>query len=213
MTKVKICGITNYQDAAAAVELGADAIGFIFAPSPRRIMPEKAREIIRAIAPFVQTVGVFVNEKRDIIRQVAGFCGLDLVQFHGDESVDLCTEFMPRTIKVFRVRDESCLESIRSYRGKVRAVLLDAYSQDKWGGTGKTFDWWLAVMSKETGIPVILAGGLTPANIEEAISEVNPYAVDINSGIEARPGEKDHRLMRELMEKIRRTDKRGGLNE
>lgn len=213
MIKVKICGITNYQDAALAVELGADALGFIFAPSPRRITPEMARGIIRTIAPFVQTVGVFVNERTDVMRQVVGFCGLDLVQLHGDEPVDLCNEFMPRTIKVFRVKDESCLESVRSYRGNVRAVLLDAYSRDKWGGTGKTFDWGLAVMSKEIGIPVILAGGLTTVNIEEAISEVNPYAVDINSGIEVRPGKKDHHLMRELMEKIRRTDKRGGLNE
>ncbi len=209
MVKVKICGITNHQDAVVAVELGADALGFIFAPSPRRITPEKAREIIDAIPPLVQAIGVFVNERTDIMRQIVVFCGLDLIQLHGDESADLCTEFMPRTIKAFRVRDESCLDSIGVYRGNVRAILLDAYSHDKRGGTGKTFDWGVAVKCRGQGIPMILSGGLTALNIERAISEVTPYAVDISSGIEEQPGKKDHRLMRELMEKIRWADKGG----
>ena len=203
MVRVKICGITNYQDAAMAVQLGADALGFVFAPSPRRISPEKAREIICAIPPFVQTVGVFVNERPDAIRRIIRLCGLDLIQFHGDEPPGVCGDFMPHAIKAFRVREESVLESIIPYHRKTRAVLFDTYSGERRGGTGKTFDWDLAVMGKSAGIPIILSGGLTPANVERAISRVNPFAVDVNSGIEARPGKKDYLLMEEMMEKIR----------
>ncbi|MBU0734481.1 MAG: phosphoribosylanthranilate isomerase [Proteobacteria bacterium] len=210
MVRVKICGITNYQDADMAVQLGADALGFVFAPSPRRISPEKAREIICAIPPFVQTVGVFVNERPDTVRRIIRFCGLDLIQFHGDESPEVCGEFMPHAIKAFRVREGSVLESIIPYYGKTKAVLFDTYSGERRGGTGKTFDWDLAVMGKRVGIPIILSGGLTPANIESAVLTVNPFAVDVNSGIEERPGKKDHLLMEELMEKIQKVNG-GGL--
>ncbi|MBL7203368.1 MAG: phosphoribosylanthranilate isomerase [Desulfobacteraceae bacterium] len=204
MVRVKICGITNHQDAALAVSLGVDALGFIFAQSPRRIAPEKARRIISAIAPLVTTVGVFVDERRETIRDIMQYCGLDLVQLHGDESPDLCQEFMPRTIKGFRIRDRSDIESVAPYKGKTRAILLDTYARGKRGGTGETFDWDLAVRSKDAGVPVILAGGLTPANIVDAISAVTPYAVDLNSGIEEQPGKKDHILMKKLMENIRK---------
>ncbi|MFH1627566.1 MAG: phosphoribosylanthranilate isomerase [Pseudomonadota bacterium] len=210
MVRVKICGITNYQDADMAVQLGADALGFVFAPSPRRISPEKAREIICAIPPFVQTVGVFVNERPDTVRRIIRFCGLDLIQFHGDESPEVCGEFMPHAIKALRVREGSVLESIIPYYGKTKAVLFDTYSGERRGGTGKTFDWDLAVMGKRVGIPIILSGGLTPANIESAVLTVNPFAVDVNSGIEERPGKKDHLLMEELMEKIQKVNG-GGL--
>ena len=210
MVRVKICGITNYQDADMAVQLGADALGFVFAPSPRRISPEKAREIICAIPPFVQTVGVFVNERPDTVRRIIRFCGLDLIQFHGDESPEVCGEFMPHAIKALRVREGSVLESIIPYHGKTKAVLFDTYSGERRGGTGKTFDWDLAVMGKRVGIPIILSGGLTPANIESAVLTVNPFAVDVNSGIEERPGKKDHLLMEELMEKIQKVNG-GGL--
>ncbi len=204
MARVKICGITNHPDAALAVSLGVHALGFIFAQSPRRIAPEKARRIISIIPPFVTTVGVFVDERRETIRDIMQYCGLDLIQFHGDESPDVCEEFMPRTIKGFRIRDRSDIESITLYKGKARAILLDTYAKGKRGGTGKTFDWNLAVRSKDAGVPVILTGGLTPANIVDAISAVTPYAVDVNSGIEERPGEKDHILMKELMGNIRK---------
>jgi len=210
MVRVKICGITNRRDARMSVEMGADAIGFIFAPSPRQITPEKAREIICGIPPFVQTVGAFVNENPDAIRKIIGFCGLNLIQLHGDETPDTCAEFMPQAIKAFRFREGSVLQSIRPYRGKIRAMLFDAYDEKIRGGTGKTFNWDLAVRGKDFGIPIILSGGLTPSNIEKAISAVKPFAVDVNSGVEKRPGKKDHLLMREMMEKIRKAN-HGGL--
>ena len=201
---VKICGITDYEDASIAVELGAGALGFIFAPSPRQITPQKARDIIRAIPPFVKTVGVFVDEEPAAIKEMIHYCGLDLVQLHGDESPDLCCELMPYTIKALRIKDESSLRTSRIYHGKVRALLLDTYSKDKAGGSGRTFDWQLAIKIKKLGIPIILAGGLGPSNIDGAISTVRPYAVDVNSGVEERPGKKSHTLMKDLMEKVRR---------
>jgi phosphoribosylanthranilate isomerase len=201
---VKICGITNYEDASISVELGAGALGFIFADSPRQITPRKAREIISAIPPFVKTVGIFVNQDPIEINKIVCYCGLDLVQLHGDESPDFCNERMPYTIKALRIKDEASLRTARAYLDKVRALLLDTYSKDKAGGTGQTFDWQLAIKIKKLGIPIILAGGLGPSNIDGAISTVRPYAVDVNSGVEARPGKKSHSLIKDLMEKVRR---------
>ncbi len=197
--KVKICGITNLEDASIAVELGADALGFIFAPSPRQITPQKAREIIRAVSPFVKTVGVFVNEALDTIREIMKHCGLDLIQLHGDESPAFCEELMPYTIKALRIKDESSLQTSQAYHGKVRALLLDTYSTEMAGGTGKTFDWELAIKTKKQGIPIILSGGLTPSNIAAAIHTVRPYAIDVNSGIESYPGKKNHILMKAVI--------------
>jgi phosphoribosylanthranilate isomerase len=201
---VKICGITDTKDAWIAVELGAAALGFIFADSPRQITPQKARDIINAIPPFVKTVGVFVNEDPAVIRNVKHYCGLGLVQLHGDESPDFCAELMPYAIKALRIKDESSLRTARPYRGKVRALLLDTYSKDKAGGTGETFDWQLALKIKKLGIPIILAGGLGPSNINNAISIVRPYAVDVNSGVETYPGKKSHTLIEDLMQKVKR---------
>jgi len=200
---VKICGITNLTDARAAVRLGADALGFIFAPSPRRIAPQTAREIIRALPPFVKTVGVFVDEAPAAIQKVIDDSGLDLVQLHGDESPAQCYELMPYTIKALRIKDESSLQAGQLYHGKVRALLLDTYSKEKVGGTGKTFDWELAIQIKKQGTPIILSGGLGPANIAAAIRTVRPCAVDVNSGVEAHPGKKSPRLIGDLMEKVR----------
>lgn len=202
-TNVKICGITNLTDACTAVRLGADALGFVFAPSPRRVTPQTARDIIRALPPFVKTVGVFVNEAPASIRRVINDCDLDLVQLHGDESPDLCDELMPYTIKALRIKDETSLQTGKAYYGKVRALLLDTYSNEKAGGTGKTFDWELAIQIKKQGTPIILSGGLTPANIVAAIHTVKPYAVDVNSGLEERPGKKSPTLIRDLMKKVR----------
>jgi phosphoribosylanthranilate isomerase len=201
---VKICGITDPKDAWIAVELGAAALGFIFAASPRQITPQKARDITNAIPPFVKTVGVFVNEDPAVIKDVKHYCGLDLVQLHGDESPDLCAELMPYAIKALRIKDESSLRTARPYRGKVRALLLDTYSKDKAGGTGETFDWQLALKIKKLGVPIILAGGLGPSNINDAISTVRPYAVDVNSGVEEQPGKKNHTLIEDLMQKVKR---------
>ncbi len=200
--KVKICGITNLADASTAVRLGADALGFIFAPSPRRIAPQTARAIIRAVPPFVKTVGVFVNEAPATIREVMQHCGLDLVQLHGDESPALCEELMPCTIKALRIKDESSLQTSQPYYGKVRALLLDTYSKEKAGGTGKTFDWKLAIKIKEQGTPIIISGGLAPSNIAAAIHTVRPYAVDVNSGVEKYPGKKSHILIKALMAEL-----------
>ena len=200
--KVKICGITNLEDASIAVELGANALGFIFAPSPRQITPPKARAIIRAIPSFVKTVGVFVNEAPATIREVMQHCGLDLVQLHGDESPALCEELMPCTIKALRIKDESSLQTSQPYHGKVRALLLDTYSKEKAGGTGKIFDWNLAIKIKKMGIPIILSGGLGPSNIDLAIHTVRPYAVDVNSGVEKCPGKKSHLLIKTLMAEL-----------
>lgn len=201
---VKICGITNLEDSLIAVELGAGALGFIFAHSPRRITQQKARHIISAIPPFVKTVGVFVNEGLAAIKEVKHYCGLDLVQLHGDESPDFCQALMPYTIKALRMKHSLSLTSIKAYHGKVRALLLDTYSKEKFGGTGKTFDWKLALKIKKLGIPIILSGGLGPSNIIGAISTVKPYAVDVSSGVEERTGKKSHVLMKDLMEKVNR---------
>jgi len=202
--KVKICGITNLEDASLAVNLGADALGFIFAPSPRQISPEAVRPIIRSLPPFVKSVGVFVNQDPEIIRDTMQFCGLDMVQMHGDEPPELCSRFMPDVIKALRIKDKSDLESVLPYKAAVRALLLDTYSENSAGGTGRTFDWDLAIGIKGTGIPIILAGGLGPSNIQEAFFRVRPYAVDVNSGIEERPGKKSRTLMEELFERIKR---------
>ena len=204
---VKICGITEGEDALGAAELGADALGFIFAPSPRRILPETARSIIHAIPPSVKSVGVFVNQTADAVREHIDYCGLDLVQLHGDESPELCRELMPYTIKALRIKNESSPPMGAAYQAKVRALLLDTYAKDKAGGTGNTFDWQLAVKMRATGIPVILSGGLGPSNIEAAINAVRPCAVDVNSGVEEYPGKKSFRLMKELMAKVRRVEK------
>jgi phosphoribosylanthranilate isomerase len=201
---IKICGITECADALRAVGLGADALGFIFASSPRQILPEKARSIIEAVPPFVKTVGVFVNEKAAKIREYMDYCGLDLVQLHGHELPDFCRELLPHAIKAVRIKDESSLRICSSYENHVRALVLDSYAKGKAGGTGKVFDWRLAVKAKRLGIPIFLSGGLAPSNIQEAIRMVRPYAVDVNSGVEEYPGKKSFALMQELIEKVRR---------
>ena len=206
MINIKICGITRFEDAAEAVKLGANALGFIFTSSPRQISPEKARDIIGSLPPFVKSVGVFVNESPATIRDITDLCGLDLVQLHGDESPNLCKEFMPYTMKALRIKDDSIIPSIESYRGKVRALLLDTYVKNKPGGTGKTFDWDLAVKIKTFNIPIILSGGLGPNNIKDAIKTVRPYGVDINSGVEESPGKKNHTLLKTLFERLKMVD-------
>jgi phosphoribosylanthranilate isomerase len=204
---VKICGITECEDAFRAVRLGAAALGFIFAPGPRQILPDKARRIIEALPPGVKTVGVFVNAQAAAIREHIIYCGLDLVQLHGQESPEFCRALMPYAIKAVRIKDDASLHAIAGYRTCVRALLLDTYSEDKAGGTGKTFDWQLAVKAKAPGLPIFLAGGLGPSNIQAVIRMVRPYAVDVNSGVEERPGKKSYGRMKELMEKVAETEK------
>ncbi len=200
MVRVKICGITNIEDALLAVGLGADALGFVFAPSPRKISPEVAREIIEALPPFVSRVGVFVNQVRDKVEKIAHLCNLDVLQLHGEESSAYCKAFELKVIKALRVKDSSVLDVMSKY--EVDAFLLDTFVGDKHGGTGKTFNWKIAGEAKSFG-EVILSGGLTPKNIDEAIVDVEPYGVDVSSGVEAYPGKKDPEKLRAFFNAVR----------
>ncbi|MDD2540031.1 MAG: phosphoribosylanthranilate isomerase [Desulfuromonadaceae bacterium] len=189
MVRVKICGITNLEDALMAVEAGADALGFVFFQgSPRYVSPAEAAGIIRRLPAFVQVVGLFVNEDLATVNEVADQCGLDLVQLHGDESPGYCAAVRRRVIKAFRVKDASSLDEITNYR--VAAYLLDAWSPAAHGGTGTTFNWDSAVLASAAHC-IILAGGLTPENVAMAVATVKPYAVDVSSGVERAPGKKD----------------------
>ena len=193
MVKVKICGITNLEDALMAVEAGADALGFVvFHGSSRCIFPENAAAIIRRLPPFVQTVGLFVNEESAIVNAIADRCGLDIVQLHGEELPNYCHAFKRRVIKAFRVKDASSLDAMADYC--VAGTLLDAWSPVAPGGTGTTFNWDIAAKAAASR-SIILAGGLTPENVAEAVSTVQPYAVDVSSGVESAPGKKDAGLV------------------
>lgn len=192
--RVKICGITRLEDARAAVEAGADALGFMFyEPSLRRVRLPEAAAIARQIPPFVARVGVFVNPDPAFVRQAVEACGLDTLQFHGEESPEFCAQFSLRQIKAFRVRDESTLQDCLRYPD--RAWLLDSYVPGQLGGTGAVFNWALAARAKETNPWIILAGGLTPENIAQAVGQTRPYGVDVSSGVESAPGIKDARLI------------------
>lgn len=202
--QVKICGITNVEDAEAAVKFGADAIGLIFyEKSPRFLSVKKAKEIIEHLPPFTVRVGVFVNPSRELIRQRIDSLNLDRVQFHGEESPDFCQEFGSRVIKAIQVKNADSLSILNQY--PVKTFLLDTYDRDLYGGTGQTFDWSLAVKAKDYG-RLILSGGLDPENIAQAIRNVAPYGVDISSGVEEKPGKKDHLKIKRLMEIIRREE-------
>jgi phosphoribosylanthranilate isomerase len=178
--------------ALAAVEAGADALGFVFAPSPRRVERELARSICSVLPPFVSRVGVFVNEPAALVEETASYCGLDTLQLHGDETPEYCRFLKYKVVKAFRVRDAASLEGIKRYQ--CAAVLLDSYVPGMPGGTGRCFDWSLA-RELALSMPVILAGGLSPENIRRAVDTVAPYAVDVSGGVET-AGKKD-------LEKIR----------
>ncbi len=206
MTRIKICGITNRDDALMAIEAGADALGFVFVPNtPRYIHPEQAGSIIDQLPPFIATVGLFVNAEQQEIGTIADGCHLNLIQLHGDEPPDLCVALSRRVIKAFRVKDESSLSRLSDYH--VSAYLLDTYVKGaaKRGGTGKAFDWNLAVKAKLYG-RIILAGGLNPDNVASAVLQVRPYGVDVSSGVEASPGRKDHAKMKAFIRAVRETE-------
>ncbi|ADH85157.1 phosphoribosylanthranilate isomerase [Desulfurivibrio alkaliphilus] len=195
-TRIKVCGMTEPVRAREAVAAGVDALGFIFAPqSPRLVLPEQAREIIATLPPFVDAVGVFVNEEVEVVREIAQYCGLTMLQLHGDEEPEFCRAMPLRVIKAIRVGEHSLPADLSPYRGCVSAFLLDTYQQGVAGGTGQSFDWQL-VARLAPPAPVVLAGGLTPDNVGEAIARVRPFAVDFNSGLETAPGLKDSRLLR-----------------
>lgn len=204
MVKVKICGITSLDDALEAIDAGADALGFVFySKSPRHILPDQAADIIRRLPPFVQTVGLFVNEELSIVNTTADRCGLDIVQLHGDETPEYCESVRRRVIKAFRVRDISSLHSLAQY--SVSGCLLDAWSQTAPGGTGQTFNWDIAAEAVKGGQRIILAGGLTPDNVAEAVRQVHPYAVDVSSGVESSPGCKDADKVRRFIIQTRQS--------
>jgi len=200
MTKIKICGITNLEDAMLASDLGADALGFIFAESPRRISPKKARKIILSLPPFIAKVGVFVDEEIDVIKEIYPYCGLNLVQLHGNEKQSYLTALSLPVIKTFRVKDDRILDQIKKW--KLRCLLLDAFDSTSSGGTGKTFDWEIAKMAAPWG-RVILSGGLTPSNVIRALKKVHPYGVDVSSGVEKSPGKKDREKLKKFIQEVR----------
>lgn len=199
--KVKICGITNYEDAIAAVEMGADMLGFNFYPeSPRYVSPEKTREILSKIPGFVQVAGVFVNSSLDDIAGVIDQCQINWVQLHGEEDPEFCNQFRTfnvKTMKAIRVKNQEDIVSSNDYH--TDAILLDAYSPDKYGGTGLTFDWNIIGNIYKR---IFLAGGINPDNAVKAV-ELGVYGIDVCSGIESEPGKKDHDKMKKLFENIR----------
>ena len=204
MVRIKICGITNLEDALLAADLGADALGFIFYPkSPRKVAPEAARAIIAQLPPLFTTVGVFVDEDAAAVRELAARLGLDWVQLHGQESPDYCRSLGRRVIKGFRVQDQHSLAALEAYRGAAQALLLDTYKKGQIGGTGETFNWTLAREAQKYG-PIILAGGLNPENVARAIAAAQPQAVDVASGVEAAPGKKDPEKLKRFFAAVRR---------
>ncbi|MBC7362176.1 MAG: phosphoribosylanthranilate isomerase [Candidatus Aminicenantes bacterium] len=197
MTRIKICGITNLEDALLAVELGAEALGFIFSESPRKISVEKARYIINNLPPFIIKVGVFVNEPMDSVKKINKRLGLDLLQFHGDESVDYVRSFRGKGIKAFRVGEFRDLEIIA--RSGFDFFILDSKIK------GQPFDWEIAIRAKRYG-KFFLGGGLNPDNVESVLEKVSPFGLDVCSGIELFPGKKDPEKLREFIWRIKKWD-------
>ena len=209
-TRVKICGITRSSDAIASVEAGTDAIGLVFyAQSPRFIAPAAAAKIVADLPAFITTVGLFVNASAEQVNEVLAQVPLDCLQFHGDESADYCEQFKRPYIKAIRVKEDTdVLMMIRQY-GKAQAVLLDTYVVGTPGGTGQTFNWQL--IPRQDGqdgqdgqdeMAIILAGGLTPANVAMAIRTVHPYAVDVSGGVEQSSGIKDHDKIKQFINEV-----------
>ncbi|OPX56627.1 phosphoribosylanthranilate isomerase [Oceanospirillum multiglobuliferum] len=189
-TRVKICGITRIEDALDAITFGADALGFVFyPPSPRYITPEAAAEIIQQLPPFITTVALFVDEPASEVSRISLLTQVDLLQFHGSESAQFCQQFQRPWIKALRVKDAETVHTAITEYSTARALLLDSYRAGVPGGTGETFNWEL--IPKNCPLPIILAGGLTPENIQTAVEQIRPYGVDVSGGVEARKGVKD----------------------
>ena len=204
-TRVKICGITNLADAQAAVEAGADALGFNFyEKSPRFVSLKTAAEISKKIAPEILCVGVFVNAPEEFIFRAISEAGLMMLQFHGDEPPKFCTQFGLMSMKAFRIRDAQSLAEIPNYQ--TDAYLLDAFSSTTLGGTGEKFNWDLAIEAQKFGKPIFLAGGLTPENVAGAVKKVRPFGVDVSSGVESAPGKKDAAKTRAFIRAIRHAE-------
>ncbi len=204
-TRVKICGMTERQEALAIAALGVDALGFIFVKeSPRSVPAERVREIVASLPPFVDAVGVFMNQEAAAVNEIARACGLTTIQLHGDEPPDYCAAMCRPVVKVFRVGAD-VLPDLAPYRQRVRGILLDTYRRGQAGGTGAPFDWGL-VSRLALPAPLILAGGLGPDNVAAAMRQARPYALDVNSGVESAPGRKDLDKIRRLLAEVRKAD-------
>lgn len=202
--RVKICGITRIEDAVCAVESGVDAIGFVFWPqSSRYITPEQANEITKKIPAFIHTVGVYVDPSPDWVEETAAAAKLSLLQFHGDETPEFCAQFSQPYIKAIRVRDGADLIQYAQRYLLAKGLLLDTYAEDMPGGTGHVFDWDL--IPRDLPLPIILSGGLTAENVASAIKHVNPWAVDVSSGVEASKGIKDKYKISAFMQGVRKS--------
>ena len=201
MTKVKICGITNSIDAKIVCDAGADAIGLVFyPPSPRYVAIEQAKEIVESLPPFITSVALFVNETRETIENVLQQIAIDIIQFHGDESADFCASFSRPYIKAVRMKEGLDLYALEDEYAGARAILLDTYKKGIPGGTGESFNW--ECVPHDLKKPVVLAGGLNADNVAQAITRVQPYAVDVSGGVEASQGKKDRHKIMAFMNKV-----------
>jgi len=201
-TRVKICGITRIEDAIAAAQAGADAIGFVFDPkSPRHVHPDQALKITRALPPFITTVGLFVNPAPDTVEGVLNHVPLDLIQFHGNEKPEQCRRYHRSYIKAIHMKPDVDPRAMAHLYGDAAGLLLDTYVADVAGGSGRAFDW--SRIPPDLGKPVILAGGLTPENVAAAVRQVRPYAVDVSSGVESSKGIKDANKISAFIEAVR----------
>lgn len=211
MFRIKICGITNADDALFAADAGADALGFVFhGKSPRFVSPEDAGRITAKLPPFITTVGVFVDETMEAIISTAKTAHLACLQLHGQEPPEFCVEAGRATglkvIKAFRVASAEDAQGVKEYKDSASAILLDSFSKDAHGGTGRTFDWKIGVEAKKYG-RIILSGGLNPENVGTALRTVAPYAVDASSGVEVSPGVKDHAKIKRFVNVVREIKK------
>ena len=203
MTWIKICGITNVEDALAAASMKVNAVGFVFAPSPRRIETSVAREIIRQLPRALLKVGVFVNQDYSEVEEIASECGLSALQFHGDESPEYCQRFSLPTLKAIRIKSVDSLKEMDRF--SQATLLLDTFRPTQAGGTGVSFPWEIALRAKERR-NFILSGGLTPGNVREAIQFVHPFGVDVSSGVESIPGKKGLSKMVEFVKEVKKAD-------
>jgi phosphoribosylanthranilate isomerase len=204
-TRIKICGITRIEDALAAARLGTDAIGLVFWPqSARAVTPAKAREIVAALPPFISSVGVYVDPEAEWVEQTASVAGLNLLQFHGDESPEFCSQFSLPYIKAVRVRAGVDLLQYATRYSSARGLLLDTYVEGTLGGTGDAFNWGL--IPQRLPLPLILSGGLHPGNVTTAIKQAQPWAVDVSSGVEAAKGVKDAEKIAAFMQGVRNSE-------
>ncbi len=203
MVRVKICGITNLEDALASLFFGADAVGFVFyKKSPRYISPAKAARILRILPDKIIRVGVFVNEKEKVVKKIAQLCGLNMLQFHGEESPAYCRRFKGyKVIKAFRVAKSIDLDALSRY--KTFAYLFDTYSKHSSGGTGKKFNWNLLKQAVKIKKPVFLSGGLTCSNVQRGVKLLKPGWVDASSALELKPGKKDHKKIRKFIQAVK----------